>query len=163
MLSFGVGHSNFSCDIPVLVKIEGKLIIHGSRYHIFPAGTNMIIGETGILEIGDNFGMGYSGSFYIEAHSKIGDNNMHSWQIQYLDTDAHPIFNAEGERINPPKGFEIGDNVWIGSRCSILKGCKIPDGAIIGTGSKVSKQLETPNSIYIGNKLYKENVTWKVK
>lgn len=38
-----------------------------------------------------------------------------------MDTDFHKITNA-GDIINAPKEITIGDNAWLGRRCTILKG-----------------------------------------
>ncbi|MDR2829546.1 MAG: hypothetical protein LBB45_00625 [Methanobrevibacter sp.] len=44
----------------------------------------------------------------------------------------------------------IGNDVWVGTRCTILYGVIIGDGAIIGANSLVSKDVE-PYSIFGGN------------
>jgi acetyltransferase-like isoleucine patch superfamily enzyme len=44
----------------------------------------------------------------------------------------------------------IGNDVWIGSRVTILPGVKIGDGAIIGASAVVTKDVE-PYSIVAGN------------
>ena len=45
--------------------------------------------------------------------------------------------------------YEVGNDVWIGSRVSILQGIKIGDGAIIAAGAVVTKDVE-PYSIVGG-------------
>lgn len=160
MLSFGMSHLDYSYPAPNFVKIEGRLIIHGSGNHLIGPGGTLVIRKTGTLEIGNDFGVGHFSRFTISAHSKIGDNNMHSWQNLYMDNDSHPILNSEKEIINPPKGFEIGDNVWFGARCTILKGVKVSDGCIIATNSLLTKSLEDKKSIYASSQKLKEDVTW---
>jgi carbonic anhydrase/acetyltransferase-like protein (isoleucine patch superfamily) len=44
----------------------------------------------------------------------------------------------------------IGNNVFIGSRATILKGCHIGDNVIVGAGSVVTKDLAS-NAVYVGN------------
>jgi acetyltransferase-like isoleucine patch superfamily enzyme len=64
---------------------------------------------------------------------------------------THPTFYANN------KGFEtfadkmyfdeevkttnIGNDVWIGSKCTIMPGVKIGDGAIVGYGALVTKDV----------------------
>ncbi|MEH7577970.1 acyltransferase [Priestia megaterium] len=45
--------------------------------------------------------------------------------------------------------IEIGNNVWIGLRCTIMPGVKIGDNVIIGTGSIVTKDIPS-NSVAAG-------------
>ena len=48
------------------------------------------------------------------------------------------------------KGIRIGDNVWIGSGCSIMDGADIGDGAIISANSMVTGSIEE-NAVAQGN------------
>lgn len=47
-------------------------------------------------------------------------------------------------------GIKIGNDVWIGTRATILPGVSIGDGAIVGSGSILTKDVE-PYSIVAGN------------
>lgn len=119
LLSFGISHLNCSFSAPNFINIEGRLIIHGSGAHDFGPGANLRIRSSGQLEIGDNYSVGHFCRFIISSHSVIGDNNMHSWENLFMDTDSHPIYNKTGDLLNYPKGFHIGNNVWIGAKCTI--------------------------------------------
>ena len=44
---------------------------------------------------------------------------------------------------------KIGNNVWIGSYCTILKGVNIGDNSIIATHSVITKDV-LPNCVYAG-------------
>ncbi len=160
MLSFGVSHLDKSFPAPNFVKIQGKLIINGYGGHQFGPGGNLTIRPTGILEVGNNFNVGHFSRFVISSHSVIGDDNMHSWNNLYMDTDSHPIFDEKGNRLNEAAGFKIGNNVWIGAKCTILKGVKIADGVILASTSLVTKNLDNPNSIYTSSRMIKSKVTW---
>lgn len=50
---------------------------------------------------------------------------------------------------NPYKKVIIGNDVWIGSRVTILGGVKIGDGAVIGAGAIVTKDIP-PYAIAVG-------------
>ena len=78
-----------------------------------------------------------------------------------MDSDAHFI---EYEGYEPTKPVIIEDDVWIGTRVTILKGVTVGKGAIIGACSVVTKDVP-PHSIVVGNpaKVVKENVTWRGK
>lgn len=161
MLSFGVSHLDYSYSVPNFVKIQGKLVLHGNGLHCFGPGGTLTVRSTGVLEIGNSFSVGHFHRFVIGGHSVIGDNNMHSWNNLYMDTDSHPILDETGTQINENKGFVIGDKVWMGAKCTVLKGAAIASGCVIATGSLINKRLETPKTVYAGNRMLKENITWK--
>lgn len=48
------------------------------------------------------------------------------------------------------KPIEIGNNVWIGAKVTVMKGCKIGDNVIIGANSVVTRDIP-PNSIAVGS------------
>lgn len=77
-----------------------------------------------------------------------------------MDTDSHPIYDEEGKRLNHPKGFSIGSNVWIGARCTVLKGVSVANGVILASRSLVTKNLDIPNSIYASSRIIKSNIHW---
>lgn len=51
----------------------------------------------------------------------IGNNCLISWDVLFLDDDAHKIYDKDGILINESKAITIEDNVWIGCRNTILK------------------------------------------
>lgn len=78
-----------------------------------------------------------------------------------LQSPNHPTFKAglQGRLYEQKVGkklgifyepIEIGNDVWLGTRCIVLGGVNIGDGAIIGAGSIVTKDVE-PYSIAVGN------------
>lgn len=162
-LTFGVYQQQYSYNVPVYVEIAGRLIIHGNCQHEFGPGCSLYVLKSGILEIGDNFCIGHFSRWNISSHTIIGNNNLYSWENLILDTDGHPIFDANNQIINWSQPIITGDNVWIGARCTILKGAKIPSGSIIATNSVVTKELETSKSVYINNKRIHENIRWQIR
>lgn len=79
-----------------------------------------------------------------------------------MDTDFHNII--QNNNLNKEtKPILIGDDVWIGSKVTILKGVSIGDGAVIASNSVVTKNVP-PRCIVAGNpaKIIRENVQWKL-
>lgn len=103
------------------------------------------------LEIGDNSGIG----MYSEMHGtiKLGNNVMMGhYCLFYSRNHAH-------SRTDIPmikQGFEetcpviIGNDVWIGSRVTILPGVHIGDGCVLAAGSVITKDAP-PYTIIAGN------------
>lgn len=46
--------------------------------------------------------------------------------------------------------IEIGNDVWIGAKSTIMSGVKIGDGSVVGAGSTITKDVP-PYSIVVGN------------
>lgn len=109
----------------------------------------------GELTIGKRFGMNkYS---RIVAHEKIeiGDQVTIGQMVSILDHDHHYALvdekmNLEGYTTAPVK---IGNNIWIGDKCTILKGITIGDNVIIGANTLVNKDV--PSGVVIGGVPFK--------
>lgn len=103
------------------------------------------------LEIGDNSGIG----MYSEMHGaiRIGNNVMMGhYCLFYSRNHAHsrtdiPMIKQGFEGVRP---VIIGNDVWIGSRVTILPGVHIGDGCILAAGSVITKDAP-PNTIIAGN------------
>lgn len=115
--------------------------------------TSIYVGSKGTLSIGDHVGISSSCIWCIESitignYVKIGAHTV------IMDNDAHNL-NAQIRR-NLAKDFAdsrpiiIGNDVLIGTGCTILKGVKIGDNTIIGAGSVVTKDIPS-NCIAAGN------------
>lgn len=163
ILIFGVTNFKYTFKETTVLSIHGILVIRGGGRHSFAEGGQMIIRKSGILEIDDDYSIGRHWNFMISSHSTIGKHNLHSWNVSIFDTDGHYIMNGHGEMINHPAGLNIGNNVWIGSGCTILKGTCIPDGCILAAKSTVTRKLETPESIYINNKIVRTDINWNIR
>lgn len=102
-------------------------------------------------------------TFNSGAKCIIGDNCMFAFDINFYNTDAHPVFDINTkEIINKVKEIRIGNHVWIGAHASILKNTQITDDCIVGWGSVVSGKHVTPHCAIAGNpaKKVKEGITW---
>ena len=80
-------------------------------------------------------------------------------------SDSHPIYNNTGERINYPEDINVGENVWIGSKASLLKGAGVGDNSIIAYRGLVTKDFsDNSNVILAGSpaKILKEEIKWEL-
>lgn len=94
------------------------------------------------LKIGNGSGLGAYSS--ISSNVTIGDNVMTGRELliytQNHRTDRLDIpMGAQG--LTDPEPVVIGDDVWIGSRVTILPGVHIGNGAVIGSGAVVTKNV----------------------
>jgi acetyltransferase-like isoleucine patch superfamily enzyme len=60
------------------------------------------------------------------------------------------VFRNEDPDIDVVRPIRIGNNVFIGSNCTILPGVKIGDNVVVGAGSVITKELQG-GIVYAGN------------
>jgi len=87
------------------------------------------------------------------AQVRIGQRCLIGAEFQVLDSNAHEL--ALGQRHVPdrhPQPVVIEDEVFIGSRVTLLKGCRIGRGSVISAGAVVPPKFEAPPlSVIAGN------------
>lgn len=139
----------------------GKLICSGKTVR-FGAGSNISIGENGCIKCIGEFNVSARSTFIVHRMLNIGNNVLISWDCLFMDTDFHKITSV-GNIINAPEEITVGDNVWIGCRCTVLKGAVISSGSIIAAGSLINKKFFTENVILAGvpAKIVKHNIVWE--
>ncbi len=85
-------------------------------------------------------------SRYVSIHPTIFSNRKYCGKGYSTKNIFEEFSYTDGEK----KWFvEIGNDVWIGQRVTILNGCKIGDGAIVAAGAIVTKDVP-PYAIVAG-------------
>jgi acetyltransferase-like isoleucine patch superfamily enzyme len=142
------------------IRSGGSLKINGSVG--IGRGSRILVGENALLVIGENTAMHGASTIIAENEVSIGSNCMISWDVQIMDTDYHKIYLNE-KISNLPQSIVIEDNVWIGSKATILKGVRIGKGSVVASNSIVTKNVE-PYTLVAGNPavVKKKNIGWKV-
>lgn len=146
MYSFGMPLDLFGNKSDnTLLDIRGKITFKGRCS--FGRGSKVIVDKQSSLVIGRNFNC--TGRCNIETHKGLsfGDNCVLSWDITILDTDFHPIYNSSNEIQNHDKAINIGNNVWIGCKSTILKGVNIPNNVVVAAGMTLTNSTECENVI----------------
>jgi acetyltransferase-like isoleucine patch superfamily enzyme len=89
---------------------------------------------------GDSMGV------YINAHGglKLG-NNVNIGPNTIITTTNH--YKYDDRKLSDIKGVEIGDNVWIGSNCSIVAGSKIGSNVTIGACCYISSEIPSNSTV----------------
>ena len=82
----------------------------------------------------------------------LGGNHRHDWVTTFPFGTVHTnVFPHPKWETNFSNGdVVIGNDVWVGSNCSIMSGVTIGDGAVIAANSNVTKNVE-PYTIVGGN------------
>lgn len=125
------------------IRIEDNVVLkEGARL--------LSANEDAEIYIGLNTTIGYH-TFIVSSKSiKIGSNCLIAPFVYIID-DNHQIkkdvlINTQDHDKSP---IMIGNDVWIGTKATILKGVTIGDGAVIASGSVVNCDVE-PNAVYGG-------------
>lgn len=109
------------------------------------------VGGSGILTIGDHFGVNSFSRVIAKNRIIIGENVIIARYVSILDHD-HDIYAIMKGDFNKytTAPIEIGNNVWIGDKVTVTKGVNIGDNVIIGANSVVSRDIPK-NSIAVGS------------
>jgi acetyltransferase-like isoleucine patch superfamily enzyme len=107
--------------------------------------------DHGFFEIGEhsfigcNAVLGAGGGIRIGSHVLIGQNvNIHAENHRFADSSR--LIREQGVNY---EGVVVEDDVWIGSKVTILDGVTVGQGAVIGAGSVVTKSIP-PYAIAVG-------------
>lgn len=91
----------------------------------------------------------------------VGEDCMFSNSINIRTSDSHPIYDKDGNRINPANNVEIGNHIWIAPHSIILKGAIIGNGSIVGSHTMVNK-IVPANCLVVGmpSHVVKKDIHW---
>ena len=134
------------------VDFKGKASIgHGSK-----------ISVRGKLELGDHFNITAESTIVCAKEIRFGSDCLVSWDVLVMDTDEHPVYNKEGERINEDRPIIVGNHVWIGCKSMLLKGAELPDHTILAAGTALRTAFHGEEQIIGGNppSILKREVRW---
>jgi lipopolysaccharide O-acetyltransferase len=133
---------------PFYIRNQGSLKI-GKNFSSGPGLIIDLFGKKSMVVIGESV-MAYH-NLHIGAINSviIGDRVLIASGV-YISDHSHGNYSGENQSspIVPPmirelyaKPVNIGSDVWIGEKVSILPGVTIGDGSIIGAGSVVTKDI----------------------
>lgn len=151
-----------NCEIRIRGNGNRLIIEEGCR--IGKGCSFLLEGNNNTIVIGRNTSMNVFCHLNASEHNTtihIGEDCMLSHHIVICTSDAHPIYNQEGVRLNPAKDIELGQHVWVARRSVIMKGAKIGDGCVVGSHSMVNKAIPQ-NCLVVGMpaRIVKENIHW---
>ena len=129
----------FKRNSPSRFKVSGDLVF-GKHIHIRGGGL-FNVGKEGKMTIGNDTLINSYCRVWCTSVMNIGKNNRISWECQLFDSNFHYLVDDDGYVCNCKGKVEIGDNVWIGNRCTISKGCVLPNYSVVGSGSYVNKDF----------------------
>jgi|TARA_B110000977_G_C11055067_1_gene483759 acetyltransferase-like isoleucine patch superfamily enzyme len=102
------------------------------------------------FSFGENSGVGKFAFFGSAGGIKIGDNVIMGEYVSF-HSQNHNFLNKEELIRNQgvtSKGIEIGNNVWVGAKCTFLDGSFVGDNCVVAAGAVVKDVF--PNDVLIG-------------
>lgn len=141
-----------------ILRMDKNSILDVKGSFDFMYGADVILFEGATLTLGNNSFI--NSNCKIRCHKKInvGDGCAISHDFTVMDSDVHQL---NGEKKTAP--VEIGNNVWIGTRVTVLPGVHIGDGAVIAAGAVVTSDIP-PKALAGGvpAKVIKTEVEWSL-
>lgn len=141
-------------------QVNGEAIFEG-RANI-GHGSRLSINSNGKIKIGKNLDISAESTIICSNYISIGNDCLISWECLIMDTDFHYIKNENGEILNRDKAINIGNNVWIACRNTILKGSSISNNTVVAANSTIYNEIKGENQIIGGNpcKILRNNTFW---
>lgn len=142
-----------------LLSIKGHIHFQGKT----KIGFGSKLSVAGELQLGENFHISAASTIVCRKKIVIGKNTLMAWDSLITDSDLHPIYDFQDNRINKDESVVIGDHCWIGAKASILKGAEIANNTVIALGSVVTCKESEEYCVLAGNpaKIVKKGVVWK--
>lgn len=153
-MSFGAGVTLADGSLVDALSIRG--VRFGDNVSI---GRNTRIECTGNLrtlgagiDVGDNTGLGSdcyygcAGGIAIGANTIVGNNVSFHSENHVIDHSDRPIRLQGVTHI----GITVGENCWLGARCTVLDGAVIEDGCVFAAGAVITAGRYERDGIYAG-------------
>ncbi len=137
-------------------SVQGKVVFKGKAS--IGSGSKICIDRPdGEIVFGDNFTITANSQIWSRKKIEFGKNNLISWDNIIMDTDSHDILDLySNNKLNLDKNISIGDDVWIGCRCTILKGSKIGNKTVISSNSIINYDYSDKENVVLGGNPIKE-------
>lgn len=139
-----------------VLRMDASSMIQTLGNFQFSYGSDIILFSEARLILGKDSYINCDCKIRCHKEITIGNNCSISHDFTVMDSDAHYL---NGEKKTKP--VHIGNNVWIGTRVTILSGVNVGDGAVIAAGALVT--VDVPPRALVGGvpaKVIKNNVTW---
>lgn len=127
---------------------EGRIRIGpGVQLSSRPVASHLVTGPRGAIQIGEGVSIGYGAAIASQGSIRIGAGSRIGPFVVLADTDFHVV----GDRHSAPEArpVEIGRDVQIGARVTVLPGSTIGDGARVCAGSTVAGVV-APGTVVAG-------------
>jgi maltose O-acetyltransferase len=136
--------SEVAMDVRVIgrprVRNEGRLVI-GPRSVLrsIVAPIEIYVGPGATMALGRSCHLNSGGTFAAFKRIEIGDRVEISPHVTIYDTSFHDLY--ERARCPDPRPVIIEDDVWLGTKSTVLNGVRIGRGAVVGANALVTRDV----------------------
>jgi acetyltransferase-like isoleucine patch superfamily enzyme len=124
-----------------IVRNEGRLTFgHGVVLRSIVAPIEIFVGPEGTMIVGNDTHLNSGGTYTAVSRIEIGERVEVAPYVSVYDTAFHGLYDRS--RAPSPRPVIIEDDVWIGTKCTILPGVRIGRGAVIMANSLVTRNVE---------------------
>ncbi len=120
--------------------------------HVLVGRHSIVLAKGASIELGDGCNISSSCRIATQNGVKIGRSVLIAAYC-YIGPGNHEIDDLDKpiieQGMEPSSGVTIGDNVWIGTRATVLDGVSIGEDAVIGAHSLVTKDVP-PRAVVAG-------------
>lgn len=127
-----------------LIRLDEDAVLEVKGKFMFMYGADVIVFKGGHLVLGENSFINSDCKIRCHKNISIGNDCAISHDFIIMDSDAH-FLNGD----NRTKDVIIEDNVWIGTRVTVLSGTRIGTGSVVAAGSVVNIDIP-PHSLAAG-------------
>ncbi|ADV44547.1 DapH/DapD/GlmU-related protein [Bacteroides helcogenes] len=150
--------------LKIYVRGKNNKVIIGNNCIIGKKCSFWIEGDNNTIIVGNSCTFTHTVHLCVQEYGSsinLGEDCMLSNNIIIRNSDSHPIFNSDHERINEAKAVWIAKHVWIAPQTTVMKGVTIGEGAILASNSVITKDVPK-NCLAAGvlAKVVKENIYW---
>lgn len=131
-----IGMSKAECIVEL--RENARLVIDSGLFMYY--NTGLQVHKDAYLHIGQ-LNMNTEGLIICGKHISIGEKCSAARRVYIFDSDHHPIYDAEKNRINEAKDIIIEDRVWLGLKSTVMKGSHIGHDTVIGSHSLVAGEI----------------------
>jgi acetyltransferase-like isoleucine patch superfamily enzyme len=130
------------------VRNEGRLII-GDNTHLrsITATLELYVAPGATMILGQSVHLNSGNTFAAFSRVELGDRVEVAPHVTIYDTTFHELY--ERHVMPEPRPVVIEDDVWLGTKCTILPGVRIGRGAVVVAHALVTRDVE-PFSIVSG-------------
>jgi serine acetyltransferase len=124
-----------------LVRNEGRLTFGpGAVLRSIVAPIEIYVGPQATMTVGKGTHLNSGGTFAAMSRVELGERVEVAPYVSIYDTSFHALY--ERTRAPDPRPVIVEDDVWIGTKCTVLPGVRIGQGAVIMANSLVTRNVE---------------------
>jgi maltose O-acetyltransferase len=145
------------CDrVPATIRLRGRVFVenHGRielgdrvRIEARTVPVELACWRGAAISVGDGTFVNYGVSLSAHQSVTIGENCLIGNYVVIMDSDYHDL--SDRTRPGEAAPIVIEDDVWLGTRATVLKGVRIGRGAVVGAGAVVTEDIP-PRTLAFG-------------